>query len=123
MEFSIFQQFFFYEAIYILFRQLFLLSRQYFFSFISMLISALCLYSNELLPFTCALSAPWGWGGGGGGGCSLYKPYRYVPPQRVGFLRLFVCTGIHFANFGLESGMVFEGATGAFKRIYRFNSK
>ena len=64
MEFSIFQQFFFYEAIYILFRQLFLLSWQYFFSFISMLISALCLYSNELLPFTCALSAPWGGGVG-----------------------------------------------------------
>ena len=108
MAFSIFQQFFF--------------SWQYFFSFISMLISALCLYSNELSPFTCALSAPWGWGGGGGG-CFLYKPNRDVPPPRVGFLCLFVCTGIHFANFGLESGKVFEGATGAYKRIYRFNSK
>ena len=29
-------------------------------------------------------------GGGGRGGPSLYKPYRYVPPQRVGFLRRFV---------------------------------
>ena len=26
---------------------------------------------------------------GGGGGTPLYKPYRYVPPQRVGFLRRF----------------------------------
>ena len=87
-----------------------------------MLISALCLYSNELLPFTCALSTPYG-GGGVGGGCPLYEPHRYVPPQRVEFLRLFVCTGIHFAHFRLESGKVFEGATGAYKRFYGFNSK
>ena len=32
-------------------------------------------------------------------------------------------TGIHFAHFGLESGMVFEGSTGVYERIYRFNSK
>ena len=25
----------------------------------------------------------------GGGGTPLYKPYRYVPPQRVGILRRF----------------------------------
>ena len=25
-------------------------------------------------------------------------------------------TGIHFAHFGLESGMVFEGTTGAYER-------
>ena len=50
--------------------------------------------------------------GGGGGGTPLYKPYRYVPPHRVGFLRRFgLKTGIRFAHFGLESGMVFEGAT------------
>ena len=24
-------------------------------------------------------------GGGGGGGTPIYKPYRYVPPQRVPF--------------------------------------
>ena len=29
----------------------------------------------------------------------------------------------HFAHFGLESGMVFEGTTGVYERIYRFNSK
>ena len=50
--------------------------------------------------------------GGGGGGTSLYKPYRNVPPHRVGFLRRFALkTGIDFAHFGLESGMVFEGTT------------
>ena len=48
----------------------------------------------------------------GGGGTPSYKPYRYVPPQRVWFLVLFgLKTGIHFAHFGLESGMVFEGTT------------
>ena len=56
---------------------------------------------------------------GGGGGTSLYKPYRYVPPHRVGFWGLFgLKTGIHFAHFGLESGMVFEGTTGVYERIY-----
>ena len=49
---------------------------------------------------------------GGGGGTPSCKPYRYVPPHRVGFLRRFCLkTGIHFAHFGLESGMVFEGTT------------
>ena len=60
----------------------------------------------------------------GGGSTPLYKPYRYVPPHRVGFLRRFsLKTGIHFAHFGLESGMVFEGTTRVYERIYRFNSK
>ena len=59
-----------------------------------------------------------------GGSTPLYKPYRYVSPHRVGFLRCFgLETGIHFAHFGLESGMVFEGTTGVYERIYRFNSK
>ena len=52
------------------------------------------------------------------------KPYRYVPPQRVGFLRRFgLKTGLDFAQFGLESGMVFEGTSGVYERIYPFNSK
>ena len=60
----------------------------------------------------------------GEGGTTLYKLYRYVPPRRVGFLRRFgLKTSIHFAHFGLESGMVFEGTTGVYERIYRFNSK
>ena len=63
-------------------------------------------------------------GGDGGGGTPLYQLYRYVPPHRVGFLRRFgLKMSIHFANFALESGMVFEGTTGVHERIYRFNSK
>ena len=27
-------------------------------------------------------------------------------------------TRIHFAHFGLESGMIFEGTTGVYERIY-----
>ena len=58
------------------------------------------------------------------GGTPLYKLYRYVPPHWVGFLRRFgLKTGINFAHFGLESGMVFEGTTGVYERIYRFNFK
>ena len=38
--------------------------------------------------------------------------YRYVPPHRVEFLRRFgLKTGIHFAHFGMESSVVFEGTT------------
>ena len=48
--------------------------------------------------------------GGGGDGTPLHLPYRYVPPQRVWFLRRFpLKTGIDFAYFGLNSRMVFEG--------------
>ena len=54
-------------------------------------------------------------GGAGGGGTLLYKLCRYVPPHRVGFLRGFgLKTGIHFAHFGLESGMGFEGTSGLY---------
>ena len=46
-----------------------------------------------------------------------------MPPYRVGLLRRFgLKMGIYFAYFGLESRMVFEGTTGAYKRIYRFSS-
>ena len=50
-----------------------------------------------------------------------------MPPHRVGFLRrLGLKTGIHYAHFGLESGMVLEGTTGLtglYERLYRFNSR
>ena len=47
-----------------------------------------------------------------GGSTPLYKPYRYLPPHQVGFLcRFGLKTGIHFAHFVLESGMVFRGTT------------
>ena len=60
-------------------------------------------------------------------GTPLYKPYRYMPPQKVRFLwpldlknqRVY----IDFGYFGLESDMVFEGTTGVYKRIYHFSSK
>ena len=59
-----------------------------------------------------------------GGGTPLYKLYRYVPSHRVGFLRRFgLKTGIHSAHFGLESGMVFEGTTGLYERIFRLYAK
>ena len=62
------------------------------------------------------LSKPPKWGGGG---TPLYKLYKYVPPHQVEFLRRFgLKKGIHFADFGLESGMVFDGTTGVYERIY-----
>ena len=58
------------------------------------------------------------------GGTPLHKPYRYVQPHRVGLLRRFgLKTGQHFAHFGLESGMVFEGTAIVYECIYGFNSK
>ena len=60
----------------------------------------------------------------GRGGTALYKLYRYVPPHRLGFLSRFgLKTGIHFAHFGLESSMVFEGTVGVYECIYCFNAK
>ena len=60
----------------------------------------------------------------GGGGTPLYKLSRYVPPHSVGFLHeCGLKTGIHFAHFGLESGMVFEGTTGVYERLSCFNSR
>ena len=36
---------------------------------------------------------------GGGGSTPLYKPYRYVPPHRVGFLRrVGLKTDVHFSH-------------------------
>ena len=56
------------------------------------------------------------------GGTPLYEPYKYVPPQRVGVLRLFsLKTGIHFAHFGLESGVVFEGSRGLYWNVFIFS--
>ena len=60
--------------------------------------------SWDLFPTTIERPKTRGWGS------PLNKPYRYMPPQRVGFLPCFdMKTGIDFAHFGLESGMVFEG--------------
>ena len=68
------------------------------------------------------LTLSYSWGSGEG--TPLYKPYRYVQPQRIGFLSLCsLKTGIHFVHFGLESGVVFEESTEVYERIHRFNSK
>ena len=37
--------------------------------------------------------------------------------------RLGLKTVIHFAQFGLESGMVFQGTTGVYKGIHRFRER
>ena len=58
------------------------------------------------------------------GGTPLYKKYKHVPLQRVGVLRRFgLKTGLDFAQFGLESGVVLEETKGVYEGIYRFNSK
>ena len=53
----------------------------------------------------------------GGGGTPLHKPNRYVPSKRLWFLGRFgLKKGTHFAHFGLEWCMVFEGTTGVYER-------
>ena len=63
--------------------------------------------------------------GGGGGGTPLYKPYRYVPPHRVGSLRRFgLKTVIHALCLfwsGIRHG--FRGNCGVDELIYRFHFK
>ena len=55
---------------------------------------------------------------GTGGSTPIYEPYRYVPPQWVGFLHRFILkTGIDVAHFGLELGSVFEGTMGTYERV------
>ena len=56
----------------------------------------------------------------GGVPYTLYKVYRYVPPQRVWFLSRFgLKTGIDFEHFGLKLGMVIGGTfTKAYKLIF-----
>ena len=57
-------------------------------------------------------------GVGGGGVYSLIKSYKYVPPQRVRVLHLSsLKMRIHFAYFGLDSGMFFEGTTSVYEHI------
>ena len=63
-----------------------------------------CKYKPHALIFLGKSENP-----GGLEGTSIYKPYMYVPPQRVGFLRRFgLKTGKGFVHLGLESGMVLE---------------
>ena len=63
-----------------------------------------CKYKPHALIFLGKSENP-----GGLEGTPIYKPYMYVPPQRVGFLRRFgLKTGKDFAHLGLESGTVLE---------------
>ena len=83
-------------------------------------------YANVPIEKLCATGSDCSFNAweGGGEGTPLYKLYTYEPPYRVGFLRRFgLKTGIDFAHFGLESGWVFEGTTGVYEGVYRFNSK
>ena len=58
---------------------------------------------------------------GGGGFTLLYKPYRNVLSQKIGFLGRFGRkTGIDFAHFDLELG--YEGTTIVYQCVRRFNS-
>ena len=60
-----------------------------------------------------------------GGGVLPYSSHiRMRRSKGLWFSGLFgLKTGVHFAHLGLESGMGFEGTTGVYERIYRFNSK
>ena len=58
----------------------------------------------------------------GGGGTPLYKPYRYVPHPRVGFLcRFGLKTDIHLNYFRLESSMIFKGI-GNYESVWTYLS-
>ena len=57
-------------------------------------------------------------------GTPLYKPYRYVLPQRVWFLHCYrLKMGIESAHFGLELRIVLEGTRVVYECICCFNSK
>ena len=59
------------------------------------------------------------------GGTPLYKPHRYVPPQRVGFLRRFgLRTVIDFAHFEPWNRVWFTKELRLCINVFgRFNSK
>ena len=51
-------------------------------------------------------------------------PLRIYMCRPKGSLRRFgLKTGVDFAHFGLESGMLFEGTTEVYERIYCFSFK
>ena len=49
-------------------------------------------------------------------------PYVCMCRPKGSLRRFGLKTGVDFAHFGLESGMVFEGTTGVYERIYCFSS-
>ena len=61
---------------------------------------------------------------GGGGGNPLYKPFRYVPPHRVGFFAPFWSENGHtLGPFWSGIGYGFRGNYRVSEPIDRFNSK
>ena len=62
-------------------------------------------------------------GGGRGGLLSFISQIGMCRPQGYGFWAFFSEKVYTLCPFGLESGMVFEGTTGANEHIYRFRSK
>ena len=59
-----------------------------------------------------------------GGGTPLCRPHRYVPSQTVWFLRRFgLKKRYRLCPFWSGIGYGFEGITGVYGGIYRFNSK
>ena len=62
--------------------------------------------------------------GPGGGEVLPYISYIGMRPHWVGFLcRFGLKTGMHFTDFDLQSGWVFEGTTGVYEHFCRFNSQ
>ena len=60
----------------------------------------------------------------GGGVLPYINHIGMCRPRGWGFLHHFgLKTGKHFVCFGLESGMVFEGTSGVFERIYRLSKE
>ena len=56
---------------------------------------------------------------GPGGGVLPYISHMGMCGHRAGFLRRFgLKIGMHFADFGLESGWVFEGTTRVYEHFY-----
>ena len=70
-------------------------------------------------------------GGGGGRGAGVTQLYELRSIMLlISYIGMCCPIGcrvgsgrVHFAHFGLESRMVFEGTTRVYESIYRFNSK
>lgn len=68
------------------------------------------------------------WPGAGGGALPYIRHIGISCPKSLRVLigpigNFGLKIAIHFANFGLESGLVFEGVTGVYESIYRFDSE
>ena len=86
------------------------------FRFVSQNRISLC-NTNEVSRLLRNLNPP----SGGGGGNPLNKPYRYVLPQRLGFLRTFWSEkGYRLCLFWSGIGYAFEGNYGSLRTYLLF---